>query len=301
MTDNASIDEGSALTRPVLRVIAAHRQQEGAGFWIRRPLPTDGLEQVDPFLMLDEVGPVDYGPGEALGAPDHPHRGFETVSYILDGEKLHEDSTGATQLIGAGDVQWMTAGAGIVHSEMPGPSMQQHGGRAHGFQIWVNLPATSKFATPGYQYVPRAKIPVARSPDGRIEVTIIAGEAFGVRSSLHTHTPIWLQDWQVQPLALATFPVETTFNAAAYVFDGSVEFGEDRVPVSRGEMALFGAGGTIKVSASANGGGRFLLLAGEPINEPVARYGPFVMNRRDELLTAVDDYQTGRMGVIVRN
>ena len=130
-----TISDKTAALRSVARVVTAHEQLEGAGFVVKRPFPTHGLDQVDPFLMLDEVGPVAYGPGEAVGAPDHPHRGFETVSYILEGEKLHEDSTGATQLLGPGDVQWMTAGAGIVHSELPSPRLQRAGGRAHGFQI----------------------------------------------------------------------------------------------------------------------------------------------------------------------
>ena len=180
--------------RDIQRIVTAHQQREGAGFLVRRPVPTQGLDQVDPFLMLDEVGPVTYGREEALGAPDHPHRGFETVSYILQGEKLHEDSTGKTQLIGPGDVQWMTAGAGIVHSELPGPDFYKSGGVAHGFQIWVNLPARDKFATPGYQYLPAHEIPTAESPDGKVHVTVITGEAFGVQAAIGTHTPIWLQD-----------------------------------------------------------------------------------------------------------
>jgi len=295
-------DDTHATDRPVARVVTAHQQREGEGFLVRRPVPTEGLDQVDPFLMLDEVGPVTYGPGEALGAPDHPHRGFETISYILEGEKLHEDSAGATQLIGAGDVQWMTAGAGIVHSEMPGPSMQKNGGRAHGFQIWVNLPASSKFATPGYQYLPKADIPVAKSPDRLIEVTVIAGAAFGVNAAIGTHTPVWLQDWRVQPGGSAVIDINPDFDAAAYVFDGQLSFSDEQVAVARSQMALFSAGNRITISAEANGeGGRFLLLAGEPIDEPLARYGPFVMNTRDELSAAFDDYQSGRMGVIKRD
>ena len=139
--------------RSVSRIITAHQQLEGAGFLVRRPFPTQGLDQLDLFLMLDEVGPVTYAPGEAIGAPDHPHRGIETVSYILSGEKLHEDLAGKTQLIGPGDVQWMTTGAGIIHSELPGPVFKASGGLAHGFQIWVNLPVRRKFAEPGYQYL----------------------------------------------------------------------------------------------------------------------------------------------------
>ncbi len=288
--------------RDISRVVSAHQQREGAGFLVRRPVPTMGLDQVDPFLMLDEVGPVEYGPGEALGAPDHPHRGFETVSYIISGEKLHEDSTGKTQLIGPGDVQWMTAGAGIIHSEMPSPKIQKDGGLAHGFQIWVNLPAKSKFVTPGYQYLPRTEIPTATSPDGNIEVTVIAGAVFGVSVAIGTHTPIWLQDWRVRSGAAAEIDIDADFNAAAYVFEGRVSFGRDATPVDRGQMALFGEGTTLCVSAEPDGGGgRFLLLAGAPIGEAMARHGPFVMNTRDELVEAIDDFQKGRMGVIDRH
>ncbi len=288
--------------RRITRIVDAHQQREGAGFMVRRPIPTAGLDHVDPFLMLDEVGPAEYAPGEALGAPDHPHRGFETVSYILEGGKLHEDSTGKSQLIGPGDIQWMTAGAGIVHSEMPWPALRKNGGRSHGFQIWVNLPAEHKFAAPGYQYLPRDRIPVATSADGGIEVTVIAGEAFGTKAAIGTHTPIWLQDWRVRAGATATIEVDPDFNAAAYVFAGEVAFGTERAPVGHGQLALFGSGGRLAVSAPADGaGGRFLLLAGQSIAEPIARHGPFVMNTREELLAAFDDYHAGRMGVIERN
>jgi redox-sensitive bicupin YhaK (pirin superfamily) len=287
--------------RPIDRIVTAHQQREGAGFMVRRPVPTVGLDQVDPFLMLDEVGPVTYAPGEAIGAPDHPHRGFETVSYILAGEKLHEDSTGKSQLIQAGDVQWMTAGAGIVHSELPGPDFKAAGGLAHGFQIWVNLPAAAKFSTPGYQYLPAREIPTAGSPDGLIQVTVVAGEAFGVAAAIGTHTPIWLQDWRVRPGAEAEIEIDPSFKAAAYVFDGAVGFGADAEPVARGQMAIFGQGDGLRISAPTDGdGGRFLLLAGEPINEAVARYGPFVMNTREELVAAFDDFHAGAMGVIER-
>lgn len=286
-------------TRPVARIVTAHQQREGAGFLVRRPVPTQGLDQLDPFLMLDEVGPVTYAPGEAIGAPDHPHRGFETVSYILAGEKLHEDSTGQTQLIGPGDVQWMTAGAGIVHSELPGPAFKARGGLAHGFQIWVNLPAADKGAVPGYQYLPAADIPAAASPDGGIEVTVIAGEAFGTSAAIGTHTPVWLQDWRVGPGAAAEIALDPDFNAGAYVFDGTLGFGPDAAPVERGQMAVFGPGDTLAVRGGGDAA-RFLLLAGRPIGEPVAWHGPFVMNTRDELHAAIDDYQNGRMGRIER-
>src|SRR5262245_11786039 len=191
---SAMSDNGSK-SREVTRIVTAHRQTEGAGFVVRRPIPTAGLELVDPFLLLDEMGPVDYAPGEAVGAPDHPHRGFETVTYALDGEFEHEDSAGHRGVLGPGDVQWMTAGAGIVHSEMPSRRVRAEGGRVHGFQIWVNLPSRLKMSRPRYQEVPAARIPEARSADGRARVRVIAGEVLGARAVIDTHTPVVLQDF----------------------------------------------------------------------------------------------------------
>ena len=290
------------VARKIVRVVTAHQQKEGAGFLVRRPVPTADLEQFDPFLLLDEVGPVSYGPGEAIGAPDHPHRGFETVSYILAGQKLHEDSTGKSQLLKAGDVQWMTAGAGIVYSELPGPDFKSSGGLAHGFQIWVNLPAAYKSATPGYQYLPASAIPTAVSSDGLMEVTVIAGEAFGVSAAIGTHTPIWLQDWRVCPGATARITIDPDFNVATYVFEGAVHFGPSRDRVARGQMAVLGEGTALELSVlESDDVGRFLLLAGTPIREPIARYGPFVMNNTDELRAAVADFQSGHMGIIDRS
>jgi redox-sensitive bicupin YhaK (pirin superfamily) len=288
--------------RPVRQIVTAHRQREGAGFIVRRPFPTQGLDHVDPFLMLDEVGPIDYGPGEALGAPDHPHRGFETVSYILEGEKLHEDSTGFSQLLSPGDVQWMTAGSGIVHSEMPSPDMQRLGGRAHGFQIWVNLPAERKMVAPRYQHVPADDIPLGTSTDGRIEARVIAGEAFGTRAAIDTYTPIILQNWTVRPRGRATQPLPADHQAAVYVFDGEVAAGEAENIVAAGQLAILGNGDSVAVAAApaATVPARFLLLAGVPLGEPIARYGPFVMTTPAEIEQAIDDYRMGRMGVITR-
>ncbi|HTT81393.1 MAG TPA: pirin family protein, partial [Stellaceae bacterium] len=181
--------------RQVTKIVAAHRQREGGGFIVRRPFPSADLRHADPFLLLDEMGPVEYGPGEAIGAPDHPHRGFETVTYVLDGEMEHADSAGHRGRLGPGDVQWMTAGRGIVHSEMPSAAMRQRGGRMHGFQIWVNLPARAKMTAPHYQEIPRAGIPEAAAPDGLSSVHVIAGEALGAQAVIETQTPIGLLHW----------------------------------------------------------------------------------------------------------
>ncbi len=283
-------------SRSIERVITAHKQLEGGGFQVRRPLPSAGVEHIDPFLLLDEMGPVEYAPGKAIGAPDHPHRGFETVTYILEGAVEHEDSAGHKGRIGPGDVQWMTAGAGIVHSEEPARDVQEKGGRAHGFQIWVNLPAKLKMTKPRYQEVPAARIPRAQTPDGRARGVIIAGEALGVRAVIDTITPIVYQDWTLDPGADVSIAIAPEQRAMVYAFQGAVEIGGRAV--RDGQLAILGDGDTVRLTASK--AGRVLLLAGVPHREPVARYGPFVMNTERELMEAVRDFQSGRMGEITR-
>jgi hypothetical protein len=281
-------------TRAVDRIISAHRQTEGGGFVVRRPLPTRGLEVADPFLLIDEMGPVTYGPGEAVGAPDHPHRGFETVTYLLEGSFEHEDSAGHRGVLAAGDVQWMTAGGGIVHSEEPSREIKERGGRMHGFQIWVNLPARLKMTQPRYQEVAAAKIPTAETDHARVK--IIAGEALGVRAVIDTHTPIVYQDWTLSPGADVRLPIDGAQRVLAYVFAGAVRI-DDR-PLGDGQLALLGDGDEVRLSAAVPG--RLLLLAGVPHNEPVARYGPFVMNSESEIADAIQDYRAGRLGEITR-
>lgn len=290
------------MNREVKKIVTAHHQREGAGFVVRRPFPTEGLVMVDPFLLLDEMGPVEYRPGEAVGAPDHPHRGFETVTYALEGEFEHEDSAGHRGVIRGGDVQWMTAGAGIVHSEMPSRSIRESGGRVHGFQIWVNLPARLKMSRPRYQEVPGERIPQAESADGRASVRVIAGEALGVRAVIDTHTPIVFQDWTLRPGADVTTGIPADHQAFVYVFGGKVLVGDAAGEAAEGQLALLGTGDTVRLRAAEDAAGpaRLLLLGGVPIAEPVAHYGPFVMNTRSELEQAVRDYQSGKMGEITR-
>lgn len=239
---SASTQNRAMSARDVDLVMTAHRQREGAGFVVRRPLPTRGLPDLDPFLLIDEMGPVDYAPGEAVGAPDHPHRGFETVTYILEGEGEHEDSAGHRGVIGPGDVQWMTAGRGVVHSEMPSRRIQTEGGRVHGFQIWVNLPAAEKMVEPRYQEVRRSAIPTAQSEDGQASVVVVAGEALGVSAAIETHTPIWYQDWTLEPGAEVELPVPEDFTLAAYVFAGRARVGSPGRGLRDGQLARFGAG-----------------------------------------------------------
>jgi quercetin 2,3-dioxygenase len=291
----------SSLIREPERIITAHRQTEGAGFVVRRPFPAPGLAQVDPFLLIDELGPIEYGPGEALGAPDHPHRGFETVSYVLEGELEHEDSAGHRGTLRAGDVQWMTAGAGIIHSEMPSRRVRERGGRVHGFQIWVNLPARLKMTRPRYQEVPAAGLPEAEAPGGEARVRVIAGEALGARAVIDTHTPVVLQDWTLGAGADVTVALPPELRALVYAFAGGARVGEGGVEIRGGQLAVLGAGEAVRLRGAPGAApGRLLLLAGAPLGEPVARYGPFVMNTEREIHEAIRDYQSGRMGEITR-
>jgi hypothetical protein len=290
------------MSRKVERVITAHRQLEGGGFVVRRPFPTGGLDLVDPFLLLDEMGPANYGPGEAKGAPDHPHRGFETVTYMLDGEFEHEDSAGNKGAIAAGDVQWMTAGSGVVHSEMPSQEIRARGGRLHGFQVWVNLPAVDKMMAPRYQEVPAARIPRGATPDGLARVRVIAGEALGVKAVIDTRTPIVYQDWSLEPGAAVEQPLAEHHHAFVYVFEGRADVGSEGHSLDEGQLGLLGPGDRVRlaVSAGAASGARLLLLAGQPLREPVARYGPFVMNTEAEIRQALNDYRSGRFAEIQR-
>lgn len=282
--------------RDIVRVLPSHRQLEGGGFSVRRPFPRLGLDQVDPFLLVDEMGPVEYAPGEAIGAPDHPHRGFETVTYVLEGEVEHEDSAGHHGVIGAGDVQWMTAGAGVVHSEMPSMKLQREGGRMHGFQVWVNLPRKDKFLAPRYQELKSARLPVATSDDGLATVKVIAGEALGVKAAIETRTPIVYQHWSLQPGAKVEQLLQRAFKGFVYVFKGAVTVGGREV--KDGEAGMLGEGDVVQLEATQPT--ELLLLAGVPLEEPMVRWGPFVMNTRSELIQAAEDFQNGRMGQIQR-
>jgi redox-sensitive bicupin YhaK (pirin superfamily) len=283
-------------TRQVTQLVTAHRQREGGGFIVRRPFPGNAMHQADPFLLLDEMGPVEFGPGEAVGAPDHPHRGFETVTYLLAGEMEHADSAGHRGRLGPGDVQWMTAGRGIVHSEMPSRVMQQQGGRMHGFQLWVNLPARDKMIAPRYQEIPRAAIPEAATPDGRALVHVIAGEALAAKAVIETQTPIGYLHWILSPGAFVEVPVPPDHAAFVYVFEGTVRIGGREA--EDGQLAVLGDGNTVQLEADARA--QALLLSGVPLREPVARYGPFVMNTEREIVEAVQAYQAGRLGEIAR-
>ena len=282
-------------TRSVIQLVRATPQLEGEGMIVTRPFPTARLDHVDPFLLLDRMGPVSPGPGEAKGAPDHPHRGFETVTYILEGAVEHGDSQGNHGRIGPGDVQWMTAGSGVIHSEMPSQEIRRDGGRMHGFQLWVNLPRRDKMMKPRYQEVHAADIPSATSADGKVTVTVIAGESLGKRAAIDTRTPIIYLRVRLEPEAHFAQPIPATYNAFAFVIDGEATFG-DRL-ARENDMVRFDQDGD-EVAMASDNGADLLLIAGVPLGEPVARYGPFVMNTPGEIRQAMLDYQSGRFGEI---
>ena len=298
-TDTAPRAGDATVSRPVERIVAAQSTLEGGGFEVYRPFPTPGADWFDPFLLLDEMAPNYQEPGQAVGAPPHPHRGFETVTYILRGEVEHKDSAGNHGLIGPGDVQWMTAGDGIVHSEMPSERIQTEGGYGHGLQLWVNLPASLRRTTPNYQALPADTIKAASGTGWQAEV--VAGSLFEVTGPAKTHTPVSYARVTAEPGATVRIPVADGYTALIYAFAGSASVGPDNTLLEAQNLAVFERSqgdAVISVADDAAGPLDCLVLTGQPIDEPMARYGPFVMNTRAELSEAVDDFNAGRMGSI---
>ena len=285
--------------RAVRTVTAAPSSYEGEGFPVRRAFAGVDLRDLDPFIHMDEMGSVEYGPGEPKGTSWHPHRGFETVTYMLEGTFQHQDSHGGGGIIENGATQWMTAARGILHIETPPEALVVSGGLFHGFQLWVNLPARSKMSDPAYQNLEGPDVTLLSSPDGGALLRVIAGSVGAFRGPGSTHTPISLIHATVAAGASVTLPWRADFNALAYVFDGAGSVGVPAAPVRSGQLAVLGAGDSLTVTATT--AMDVLLLGGQPIREPVAAYGPFVMNTRAELAQAVDDYRAGRLGVIPPN
>jgi redox-sensitive bicupin YhaK (pirin superfamily) len=284
-------------------VTTAPSGYEGEGFPVRRAFAGVDLRALDPFIHMDQMGEVDYAPGEPKGTPWHPHRGFETVTYMIDGAFRHQDSNGGGGLITDGDTQWMTAGGGILHIEAPPEEVVVKGGLFHGFQLWVNLPARLKMTNARYQDIRAGQVKLLSSADGGALLRVIAGDVAGHHGPGVTHTPITLLHATLSPGAQLRLPWRADFNALGYVLAGSGSAGAGHRPVRTGQLAVFGPGDVLTVAASAGGGGPsagldILLLGGQPIREPIAAYGPFVMNTRDELVQAFEDYQAGRLGSI---
>lgn len=286
--------------RSVTKVFTAAPSRDGDGVDLRRAFPGTDLMDLDPFLLLDHLGPTPLAPGEARGFPPHPHRGFETVTYLLAGEMQHRDSWGNRGTIRPGDVQWMTAGSGLVHSEQPGETLVRDGGTLHGFQLWVNLPKQDKMTPPRYQDTPSGSIPVVSNAEATVTAKVIAGEALGTKGVIDTRIPILYLHLTLEPGAWFEQAIPKTSNALAYVIEGTAEFNGMEARDHQVHQAVLLDRGGEGVRIANRGAARLslLLLAGEPIGQPVARYGPFVMNSKEELVQAVDDYQQGRMGVL---
>ncbi len=296
-------DPAASAERPVAGVADAPTFLEGEGFQVRRATAGIDLRLADPFLLLDHLGAVEYAPGEAKGAPDHPHRGFETVTYIMDGELVHRDSNGGGGVITDGATQWMTAGAGIVHSEMPSEPIVMKGGLFHGTQLWVNLPRDDKWATPRYQDIEAQQVKLLTTHDGGTVIRLIAGDLAGHEGPGLTWTPITYAHASVSPGARLELPWRRDFNALVYALAGVGSVGTDGRPLREGQIAVFGEGDHVVVSGADQQESRspnleVLLLGGQPIREPIAWYGPFVMNTKEEIVQAVEDYQAGKMGII---
>ena len=280
--------------RTIQRITAAPAVTDGDGVLIHRAFPSNQISELDPFLLLDHMGPMDLKPGEARGFPDHPHRGFETVTYLLAGEFQHRDSFGHAGVLHPGDVQWMTAGSGLVHSEVPGDSLVKNGGRMEGFQLWVNLPKRDKMKPPHYQEIGAALIPVATAGDA-VSVKVIAGEAAGVKGAVETHIPIQYLHFTLKAGAKYVHDVAAKLNAMVYVLKGSAVVAGKTVEKFH-LAALANDGDAVEIGANEDA--ELLFLAAQPIHEPVARYGPFVMNTREELQQAFEDYRNGKMGTL---
>ncbi|MFF4779320.1 pirin family protein [Microtetraspora fusca] len=296
-------DPAAAVQRPVRSVTTAPSDFEGEGFPVRRAFAGVSSADLDPFIHMDQMGEVEYAPGEPKGTAWHPHRGFETVTYIIDGIFDHQDSNGGGGTITDGDTQWMTAGSGLLHIEKPPEHLVVSGGLFHGIQLWVNLPRAHKFHPPRYQDIRGGEAKLLASADGGALLRVIAGELDGHQGPGITFTPITMVHATVSPGATLSVPWNPGFNALAYVLAGQGSAGAEHAPIRKGQLAVFGSGGALTLAASprqpqAEPNLEVLLLGGQPIREPVVHYGPFVMNTRAEILQAMEDYQAGRLGVV---
>jgi redox-sensitive bicupin YhaK (pirin superfamily) len=302
----AALDRTHSAERPVTSVSTAPSGFEGEGFPVRRAFAGMSLRHLDPFVHMDQMGEVDYAPGEPKGTPWHPHRGFETVTYMIDGTFAHQDSHGGGGLIADGATQWMTAGGGILHIETPPEELVVSGGLFHGIQLWVNLPARDKMTPPAYQGLEADEVVLLSSGDGGALIRVIAGDIDGHRGPGSTHTPMALLHVSVSPGARAELPWDPGFNALVYVLAGSGRVGSEGRPVRGGQLVSFGPGAWIAMRADDAQDSRthdleVLVLGGQPIGEPVEHYGPFVMNTRDEIVQALEDFEAGRLGTIPPN
>jgi len=284
--------------REIAGTIQSQHTVEGGGFTVRRPFPTAQLDQIDPFLLLDEMGPAEYAPGKAVGAPSHPHRGFETVTYMLSGSMVHEDSTGTKAVIKKGGVQWMTAGSGVIHSELPTDDMMKLGGRMHGFQLWVNLPAAKKMIDPRYQGYEAEEMATVRLTKGG-HIRVVAGVVHGAKGPVETTSPMTYAHAVLEVGDVVEWLPEEGHTALIHVFDGEARVNES-TSVSGEMVVLQRTAGLVRVEATTSAA-QILIMGGLPLGEPMVRYGPFVMNTKQEIITAVEEYNDGKLVKVGKN
>jgi redox-sensitive bicupin YhaK (pirin superfamily) len=289
--------------RKVLQVTTAPQGLEGEGFPVRRAFAGIDLSLLDPFIMMDQMGEVEYAPGEPKGTPWHPHRGFETVTYIIDGVFDHQDSHGGGGSITNGDTQWMTAGAGILHIETPPEWLVQQGGLFHGIQLWVNLPKDEKMSAPAYQDIRSHDVSLLTSYDAGSLVRVIAGRVGSQAGPGSTHTPMALVHATVEPGARLELPWDKGFNALVYVLNGHGSVGTEGAAIHTGQAAVLGSGDYVTISADGAQESRspqldVIVVGGKPIGQSIAWAGPFVMNTKTEVMKAYEDFQKGNFGHI---
>jgi redox-sensitive bicupin YhaK (pirin superfamily) len=301
-SDNTFIN--NQVIRSISKIIKSEKTQDGEGVTLNRSFPNNYISEFDPFLLLDEMGPMYIKPGMQKGFPNHPHRGFETVTYLLEGKFEHKDSQGHAGTISAGDVQWMTAGSGVIHSEMPEKEFSKNGGKLHGFQLWVNIPKNNKMMKPRYQEIPQSKIPTGTTKDGNVTVKVIAGESLGAKAVIDTITPIMYLHFKLKPGSRIVQPVSEDYSVFAYVIKGKGIFEQrsnDKVNqiIDKGNLVIFDKDGKqvyVRSVEDSKDPLELLLIGGIALGEPIARYGPFVMNTQQEIYQALEDYRCGRLG-----
>ena len=298
-SDNTFINK--KVIRSILKIIKSETTQDGEGVILNRSIPNRFISEFDPFLLLDEISPTDIKPGKQKGFPNHPHRGFETVTYLLEGKFEHKDSQGHVGTISAGDVQWMTAGSGVIHSEMPEKEFSKNGGKLHGFQLWVNLPKSNKMMKPRYQEISQSKIPTRTTENGNVTVKVIAGESLGAKAVIDTISPIMYLHFKLESGSRIIQPVPEKYNVFAYVIKGKGVFqqGNNNNIIEKGNLVIFEKDGKavyIQAIEASEMPLELLLIGGIPLREPIARYGPFVMNTQQEINQAIEDYRNGKLG-----
>ena len=284
--------------RKVISIKDCMKTFEGDGIPVTRAFPVPGMKEVDPFLLFDHFGPINYEPGGATGVPAHPHCGFEAITYLLDGEIMHCDSWGGKATIKTGDMQWMTTGSGLIHSELVTDNFKKSGGVMQGLQIWVNLPKKNKKAKPGYQHILQDKIPTITMEDKSVNIKILVGEVMRQSSLVNTYSPVSIFDAQFKEPDEFSFSIPNEQIAMVYIIEGKLKLQYTETIATKGQMVFYDQSSDILHLNSLSQYGSYLVLAGKPLNEPVARYGPFITNTQNEIQQALLDYQLGKMGYL---